>query len=54
MMDPPEMVFPIRQVIEATQDMVVDLVENIFETKVILGLILELKSLLKIIRNVIS
>lgn len=38
-MVPPEIVFPISQVTEANQDMVVDLDGNIFETQVELGLI---------------
>ena len=39
---------------EVTQDFVVDLDGNVFETQIELGLILELKSLVKVIPGVIS
>jgi hypothetical protein len=45
---------PVNQVSKANQDMVIDLDGNIFETQVKLGLISELKSLLKVVPNVIS
>ena len=45
---------PINQVSKANQDVVIDLDGNIFETHVELGLILELKNLLKVIPNAIS
>ena len=53
-MDPLEVFMPVNQTIEGTQDVIVDLDNNVFETQVELGLISELKSLVKVIPNVIS
>ena len=53
-MDPLEVSMPVNQASEGTQDVVVDLDDNIFETQVELGLISELKSLVKVIPNIIS
>ena len=53
-MDPLEIVMPVNQASGANQDMVIDLDGNIFETQFELGLILELRSLLKVVPNVIS
>lgn len=44
----------VNQVAEGTQDVVVDLDDNIFQTQVELGLVFELKSLVKVIPNIIS
>ena len=48
-MDPLEVSMHVNQNIEGTQDVVVDLDDNVFETHVELGLISELKSLVKVI-----
>ena len=53
-MDPLEIAMLVNQVSEANQDVVIDLDGNIFETQVELGLISKLKSILKVIPNVIS
>ena len=53
-MDPLEIDMLVNQVSEANQDVVIDLDGNIFETQVKLGLISELKSILKVFPNVIS
>ena len=53
-MDPLQVSMPINQNEEGTQDVVVDLDGNVFETQVELGLIYELKSLVKVIPNVID
>jgi hypothetical protein len=44
----------VNQVAKGTQDVVVDLDDNVFETHVELGLIYELKSLVKVIPNIIG
>lgn len=48
-MDPLEISMAVNQVSEANQDVIIDLDGNIFETQVEIGLISELKSLLKVI-----
>ena len=53
-MDPLEVSLPVNQASEGTQDFVVDLDDNIFQTKVELSMIYELKSLVKVIPNIIS
>lgn len=53
-MDPLEVSVHVNQTIEGTQDAMVDLDGNFFETQVELGLISELKSLVKVIPNVIG
>ena len=53
-MDHLEIAMPVNQASEENQDVVIDLDGNIFETQVELGLILELKSILKVVPNVIS
>ena len=53
-MDPLEVSMHVNQNVEGTQDVVVDLDDNVFETEVELGLIFELKSLVKVIPNVIG
>ena len=53
-MDPLEVSMFVNQVAEGTQDVIVDLDDNVFETQVEFGLICELKSLVKVIPNVIG
>ena len=53
-MDPLQVPMSINQNEEGTQDVVVDLDGNVFETEVELGLISKLKSLVKVIPNVIG
>ena len=53
-MGPLEVFMHVNQTVEGTQDVIVDLDDNVFKTQVELGLISELKSLVKVIPNVIS
>ena len=53
-MDPLEASMPINQVARGTQDVVVYLNVNVFKTQVELGLISQLKTLVKVIPNVIG
>lgn len=53
-MDPLQVPIPINQSKECAQDVVIDLDGNVFENQVDLGLISELKSLAKVISNVIG
>ena len=49
-----EISMPVNRASEGNQDVVIDLDGNIFETQVELGLIYNLKSLIKVVPNVIS
>ena len=53
-MDPLEITMFVNQVVEGTQDVIVDLDGNVFKTQLELGLIFELKSLVRVIPNVIG
>lgn len=53
-MDPLEISMPVNQALEVNQDVVIDLDGNVFETQVKLGFILELKSHVKVVPNIIS
>lgn len=53
-MNPLEVPMHLNQNVECIQDAMVDLNGNVFETQVELGLIFELKSLFKVIPNVIG
>jgi hypothetical protein len=53
-MDPLEVSMHVNQVAKGTQDVIVDLDDNVFETQVELGLIYELKILVKVIPNIIG
>ena len=53
-MDRLQVPMSINQNEEGTQDSVVDLDDNVFETQMEIGLISELKSLVKVIPNIIG